>query len=236
MTVPAGHPATSPEHPLRPRRIAALVVLVLLVLVVSRSDSLHQLVVQTLTVAERTIRENPRLGPLLFLALAAASAMLAFFSSAALVPVGVFAWGGAVTFLLIWGGWTLGGIAGYGIARTLGRPVVHWLLPRSVTERYERIAASNRSWFAALLFQLALPSEIPSYVFGLIRYPFGRYLLVVAIGEAPFAAMDVFLGDAFIRRQASVFAMVAVAGLLLTVLAWLGLHQRTGAGEGKFSA
>ena len=46
----------------------------------------------------------------LFVLLAAISAVLAFFSSALLLPVAVFTWGSKVTFVLLWLGWLLGGI------------------------------------------------------------------------------------------------------------------------------
>ena len=57
------------------------------------------------------------------LLLATASAMLAFLSSAIIVPIGVYAWGSVNCFLLLWIGWLLGGVLTYAIGYTLGRPV-----------------------------------------------------------------------------------------------------------------
>ena len=50
--------------------------------------------------------------------------MLAFLSTAVLVPVAVVTWGQTGTFVLLWVGWILGGVCAYTIARHFGRPVV----------------------------------------------------------------------------------------------------------------
>jgi uncharacterized membrane protein YdjX (TVP38/TMEM64 family) len=214
------------HHPLHPRRIATVAVVIVLALAVSRSDALNNVLIDGLNLAEGEIRAHPRAGALLFLGLAGLSAMLAFFSSAALVPIGVYVWGKSTTCLLLWSGWTLGGVAGYWIARTLGRRVVGWLVPSGSIARYERFAVEQARWPFVLLFQVALPSEIPSYVLGLVRYPFVLYLAAVALGEFPFAAMAVYLGQAFVERQGIVFGAVLLAGLLLSGLAWRTLHRR----------
>jgi len=223
---PSRNPESVSHHPLRPRRIAAAVVVIILALVVSHSDALHRVLLEGLTLAEGGIRAHPRAGALLFLALAGLSAMLAFFSSAALVPIGVYVWGKSTTCLLLWVGWTLGGVAGYWMARTMGRRVVGWLAPPATIARYEQFAAKEARWPFVLLFQIALPSEIPSYVLGLVRYPFHLYLAAVTVGELPFAAMAVYLGQAFVAQQGMIFGGVLLAGLLLSALAWKTLHRR----------
>ena len=49
-------------------------------------------------------------GAVLFVVMSAAAAMLAFFSTAVLVPVAVVTWGQTGTFVLLWVGWILGGV------------------------------------------------------------------------------------------------------------------------------
>ena len=68
------------------------------------------------------------LGKLVFVLVSALSAMLAFFSSAVVVPVAVYAWGNATTLALLWGAWLLGGIGSYVVGRTLGRRVAAWAI------------------------------------------------------------------------------------------------------------
>ena len=82
-----------PHHPLHHRRVALLVAFVAIVLAVTTSDALHQAFVDVLAIAERLMRAYPRAGMLAFVGLASLSAMLSFFSSSALVPVGVYVWG-----------------------------------------------------------------------------------------------------------------------------------------------
>lgn len=203
-----------------------MAMVIALALLVSRSDALHNILMQGLNLAEGEIRAHPRGGVLVFLLLTGLSAMLAFFSSAALVPIGVYVWGKTVTCLLLWSGWTLGGMAGYWMARTLGRRVVGWLAPSASIARFRRFAVEEARWPFVLLFQVALPSEIPSYVLGLVRYPFLGYCAAVALGELPFALMAVYLGQAFVDRQGIVFGGVLVAALLFSGLVWRALRQR----------
>ena len=52
-----------------------------------------------------------------------------------------------------------------------------------------------------LLFQLAVPSEIPGYLLGTLGYRFSRYLVVVSVGEVPYALGTVLLGESFVSRE-----------------------------------
>jgi uncharacterized membrane protein YdjX (TVP38/TMEM64 family) len=213
-------------------RVAVLGTLVVLAVVVIRSDALHRAILEAFSAAERVIREHPVGGISVFLLLAALSAVLAFFSSAFIVPIGVFVWGRAATLLLLWIGWTAGGVAGYWLSRTLGRRVVRWLAPDAPVARYEGFVTRAR-WPLVLLFQLALPSELTSCILGLAGYPFARYLLIVMFAELPFAAMAVYLGDAFLKQQALAFGGTLAAAGALTAIAWRVLRRHTGESAGQ---
>ena len=82
-------------------------------------DGLHR----ALSAAEPLITEHPFLGAIVFVLLAAISAVLAFFSSALLLPAAVYTWGNTVTFGLLWLGWLLGGVGTYALGRGLRGPV-----------------------------------------------------------------------------------------------------------------
>jgi len=101
-----------PHHPLEHRRVVLFLVIIAAVVAITTSDAVHDAFVDVLAIAERLMRAYPRAGMVLFIALSALSAMLSFFSSSALVPVGVFVWGSTTTMLLLWSGGVLGGIAG----------------------------------------------------------------------------------------------------------------------------
>ena len=214
-----------PHHPLHHRRVALLVAFVAIVLAVTTSDALHQAFVDVLTIAERLMRAYPRAGMLAFVGLASLSAMLSFFSSSALVPVGVDVWGAQQTMLMLWVGGVLGGTAGYWMARTLGRRIVKRLVPEAPFRRYETFFRTRAQWRTVLLFRLALQSELPSYVLGVLRYPFRRYLPMMLLGEIPFVFFAVYLGETLLERNGVVFAIALCVGVGLTVLAFRALQR-----------
>ena len=213
------------RHPLNARRVAVLLVLLVLVLGVLSSAPLHRALLDLLAVAEQVMRAYPRIGMLLFFALAGFSAMLSFFSSAALVPVGVYVWGPTVTMLLLWSGGTVGGILGYWFARTLGRRAVKRMFPAEPLRKYETFFATRADWRTILLFRLALQSELPSYVLGLVRYPLVRYLPIIMVAEALFVLLEVYLGAAFLERNTLTFVAALLIGAGLMVWAWKRLQR-----------
>jgi uncharacterized membrane protein YdjX (TVP38/TMEM64 family) len=181
--------------------------------------------VDVLAIAERLMRAYPRAGMLAFVGLASLSAMLSFFSSSALVPVGVYVWGAQRTMLMLWVGGVLGGTAGYWMARTLGRRIVKRLVPEAPFRRYETFFRTRAQWRTVLLFRLALQSELPSYVLGVLRYPFRRYLPMMLLGEIPFVFFAVYLGETLLERNGVVFAIALSLGVGLTVLAFRALQR-----------
>lgn len=172
------------------------------------------------------IAAHPLAGALLFVLLSALSAMLAFVSSAVLVPSALLAWGSTPTLLLLWAGWILGGLAAYGLARSLGRPLAARLASAGTLERYEQRLSRHSSFGLVVLFQLALPSEIPGYVLGLARYPPGRYLAAVALAELPYALGTVYLGHELLEGNALLLLGLGAGGLALSLGAFRRLHQR----------
>jgi uncharacterized membrane protein YdjX (TVP38/TMEM64 family) len=205
------------------RRLAAGALVAGLLVVVVTSDRVHGAFLGLVETAQPLILTHPVQGVLLFVVLAALSATLAFFSSVVLVPVGVEAWGVLATTALLWLGWTLGGASAYAAARFLGRPLAHRVVARSRLERFEHGVSAKTPFGLVLLFQLAVPSEVPGYVLGLARYPFGRYLLVVGLGELPYAIGTVLVGVSLIERRLMLLLGLAAGGALLAaavVLVW----------------
>jgi uncharacterized membrane protein YdjX (TVP38/TMEM64 family) len=161
-----------------------------------------------------------------FVVLAAVSAMVAFLSSAVLIPVAIYVWGPWVCFVLLWAGWFIGGLAAYGIGRFLGRPIVHRLVRPAALERQERWARSRRSLVGIVLLQLAVPSDLAGYVFGLIRCPFVPFMGALALAEVPYALGAVYLGVSFVERRIVPLFVLALAGAALSVLALRTYHRR----------
>jgi uncharacterized membrane protein YdjX (TVP38/TMEM64 family) len=189
-------------------------------------DGLHATLLRGLAAGAELIGERPVLGVVVFVVLSALSAMLAFFSSAVLVPVALSTWGKGLTLVLLWGGWTLGGAMAYAVGRYLGRPVVTVFLSEATIARYEDRISRHAPFGLVLLFQLALPSEIPGYVLGLVRYRFWRFLAALLLAELPYALGTLYLGASFLERQPLTLIALGVAGALLMGLAIYALRKR----------
>lgn len=217
------------------RALGALLLCGVVVLLLS-IDSLFALLQQVLEAAEPLIAAHPFGGRVLFVALSALSAMLAFFSSALLVPVAVYNWGRLATMLMLWLGWLLGGACAYAVGRFLGRPMLRGLSSARMEEFYLRRLPAQIDFPVALLFQLAMPSELPGYLFGTLRVPFRLYLGVLALVEAPFAVGTVLLGDSFIQRQGGWMLVLVMVGVGISLVAVYRLHRKLqGGDEGRRS-
>ena len=210
------------------RRIATVAAILIAAAVVMFSAPVRDLIDRVLRSASATITQHPDAGMLVFVAWSIASALLAFVSSAVIVPVAVYTWGTRTTLVLLWFSWILGGICSYAIGRTLGRPLASWVVSRERIDFYASRIAKNAGFLTALLFQLAVPSEVPGYVLGTIRFRFAIYLLALALGELPFAIAAVYLGDAFIHRNYALLAVAGVAAFALSAIAIRIVHRRIG--------
>lgn len=213
------------HHPLHHRRVVYLVVFLAIVAAITTSDVVHDAFVDVLRTAEGVMREYPRAGMAIFVLLAAMSAMLSFFSSSALVPIGVFVWGPTTTALLLWIGGVSGGSFGYWFARTLGRRIVKRLVPEAPFRRYETFFRERARWQTILLFRVALQSELPSYVLGALRYPFPKYLPMMILAELPYVLFATYLGQSLIDRNGMIFAIALLLGVSLTVVAFRALQR-----------
>jgi uncharacterized membrane protein YdjX (TVP38/TMEM64 family) len=229
-----GRPTTPP--PLRPGRLPlgwtrALILLLLLgaLAFLVSTEEFQAALSWLLTKVEPVIARHPVSGALLFLLLSALSAMLAFFSSAVLVPVAILDWGKLGCACLLWLGWILGGACAYGIARFWGRPVVRRLTSSRALARYEERISRRTPFGLVLLFQLAVPSEIPGYVLGLARYGLRRYLLILALAELPYAVGTVYLGESLLEQRTLLLLGLGALAILFSVWALHVLRRRLGA-------
>jgi uncharacterized membrane protein YdjX (TVP38/TMEM64 family) len=213
-------------------RIAAralpLAILVLALAVLAWSDTAHRIVMRAFAAANGVIVEHEALGMVAFVALAALSAMLAFFSSAVLVPAAVFAWGPVLATALLALGWILGGVTSYSLARWIGRPVLGVLAPGRSFRPYEQRLTSRTTFGLVVLLQLALPSEIPGVVLGLVRYPLGRYVVALALAELPYAIGTVLLGQSFVERRLLALVSLGAVAALAATLSVRALRRRLG--------
>jgi uncharacterized membrane protein YdjX (TVP38/TMEM64 family) len=199
------------------RHIVIVGIFIILAGLFTASDTLHDSMEEIIIWIEGLISQAPILGMVAFVGLAMLSAMLAFFSSAVFAPIGVYAWGKAGCFALLWLGWLLGGIVSYCIGRFFGRSVAGMLVDEEKIVGWERELGERARFIHVLLFQAAVPSEIPGYVLGILRYSFLRYLAALAITELPYAIVTVYLGESFLKGESTLFIMLGVAAIVLGV-------------------
>jgi Uncharacterized conserved protein len=208
------------------RRLFFLLLMFALMIAASLSDPVHNAFNAGLEKLKPVIRHHDVLGLLLFFALSTLSAIAFFFSTAVMVPVAVYTWGKAATILLLWTSWLLGGAISYSIGRRPGRRLARWVVPKKKVANYEKKFSAKASFPLVLLFQLAVPSEIPGYVLGTLRYDFWKFIAAAAIGELPFAVAAVYLGESFMRRQYLPLTAIALGGIVFSAAALYFLHKR----------
>ena len=202
--------------------IAVAAALVLLVGVVAL-PGFKEAVEEVSNRVEDLIDENPATGAAVFFVFSAVSAMLAFASSAVLVPVATEVWGGVVTFLLLWGGWTTGAVAAYAIGK-LARPLLDRVGYEKKLHEYERFVSRRMKFWAVLLFCIAVPSEIPGYIFGAMRYPFFVFVAAVGTAEALYAIGAIVAGESLL--EANPLQLFAAGAALIAIAAGAGFALR----------
>jgi uncharacterized membrane protein YdjX (TVP38/TMEM64 family) len=208
------------------RRVLLIAALVALLALVLLERSALEAIQGWAGTIERVAAAHPVGAIVLVLGFAALSAMLAFVSTAVIAPFLATTWGSPLAILLLWTGWLLGGMLAYAIGRTLGRPVIGRLASPTLLARYEEFVSQRAPFGLVLLFQLALPSEVPGYLLGLVRYPFPKFLLALALAELPYAVATVLLGSGVIQRRVAVVAAVGAAVVVLSAWTFHLLHRR----------
>jgi len=216
---------TEPRHALTPGRLALLLAVGVVLFVTVSSDSIHAFLLGLVTAAGENVSTRPVWGAVVFVLLSATSAMLAFFSTGVIVPVALVTWGRLGTLLLLWVGWILGGVFAYTLSRFFGRKVITALTSGEALAYGDRVSA-KAPFRLILLFQLGLPSEIPGYVLGLLRYPFLAYLTALGLAELPYAVATVYLGDSLLQRNAPLLLGLGLGIVLLGLWAFRELQRQ----------
>jgi uncharacterized membrane protein YdjX (TVP38/TMEM64 family) len=224
---------TAEQAPTFRLRAILLVALVAGLIVLAWSDPVHDAVLQVFEEAKVIIQDHPFMGAVLFVMLSALAAMLAFFSSAVLVPPAVYAWGPVACAALLWAGWMLGGLSSYALAYRYGERVMRWLAPGKSIARYQSRVREQASFGFILLFQLALPSEIPGLVLGIARFPLERYLLALALAELPYAIGTTMLGASFVARRFGLLLSLGALAAVTAIVLGRALRRRLGSTTGK---
>lgn len=198
------------------RRIAVLLVTIAAITLIAAIEPLHGAARKVIAMTEPAIQQHAVAGAVVFVLLSALSAMVVFFSTAVITPIAVEAYGPFTALLLLWLGWILGGLTAYAIGRFFGRRVVSWFVDPWRLRDYEQRARRMVAFRHVLLFQLAVPSEVPGYVLGLAGCRFRTFAAAMALGELPFAVGAVYLGESFLERNYPLLLAIGIAGAALS--------------------
>lgn len=217
-------PAALPDLGLDWKRFLVPTIVFLVVLGVAAS-SLHGYVEAAIRWGGNLISGHSKWGAVAFVVIGALSTMLAFFSSVVIIPVAVDQWGVPLTTALLLLGCTLGGCAAYSIGRFLGARIARRFIPHEQMEYYEQRISRHAKFPVVLVFQLALPSEIPGYVLGTVRYRFLPYLLALLLAEFPYVVGTVLIGAGFLERNYGLMVAVGIVGLGLVTWAVQSLRR-----------
>lgn len=174
---------------------------------------------------ERVARGAGAFAPAAFVALAMISALMAPFSSLALVPGAVLAWGREPAFALLSLGWVLGSLGSYAIGRFAGERLLHRFIPHARIEVLTERIGAHRAFVAGTLARVVLPSEA-GYAYGLVRWNFPQYVVMTLLAEIPVAALVVYGSDALLEKRGSWFVGILIIATLVLIATWLLVHLR----------
>jgi uncharacterized membrane protein YdjX (TVP38/TMEM64 family) len=168
--------------------------------------------------AEAIMNAHPVMGAAVFFLFAALSAMLAFTSSVVLVPAANLVWGKLITFLLLWGGWVAGAVVSFGIG-IVARPLLVRLGFQEKLNKYQQFVSRRMKFWTTVLFCIAVPSEIPGYLLGGLRYPFLKFVGAIALAESMYALGIVFAGQSLIAAKPLTFAVIVAVLIIIAIAA-----------------
>lgn len=138
-------------------------------------------------------------------------------ASFALIPAASQVWGGFWSGLMTGGGWILGGIVAFLIARRYGQDIVRHLTSRDALDLVHRFIPRTPAitfWILVVL-EVFLPVDLLSYAAGLFtRLHLKTYAAAVAVGNIPSGIIFAYLGRLPLTWQLGV---CAVTGILVFV-------------------
>ena len=176
---------------------------------------------------QRWVRGFGFWGPLLIFAMMLAQTLLAFIPSLLVMVVAVLAYGPVWGGLISWGGLVLAAALAYAIGRTLGPVTVDRLIGHGAEQKLESFVERYGMWgVVAARISPALSTDAVSYVAGLLRMGFHRFILATALGILPLATLISVLGEEIDRLRNGLIWVSVVS--LLAFIAWVMIDRRRG--------
>ena len=190
------------------KHLIAFAVIAVFALLFWSSYALQNYIFGAIGVLEKYINHYPLIGLLIFIGLAALSAVISPFTSAPLIPAAIIIFGKLITFLSLWFGWILGGFFSYLLGLYAARPMAIRLLSDEKIEEYQKKLSRKTNFPLILFFRMSVPAEIPGPVLGALKYSPIKFLLATAIAELPYAVATIYAGNALIAGQKFTFLLL----------------------------
>jgi uncharacterized membrane protein YdjX (TVP38/TMEM64 family) len=200
---------------LKKRNIAIATSFTFIGLLIWSSVQFQAFFAKLVPVFENLTHRNEFLSIFVFISLGTLSTMLSSFSSAPLVPIAVIVWGSNPTALYLLTGWMVGDVLSYIIGYYAGNPILKkFVRLDEKIDYYRKKIPPNAQFKLVFFFIMSMPSEVPNYTLGTLRYNFLKYFLTITLGEMIFAFVTAYAGQALVQKNYFLFAG-GVALLLL---------------------
>jgi len=164
--------------------------------------------------------KNGPLAMLIFFILSMLSAMFMPLSNVPLVPFASMIWGNTATFILLLTGWLIGDIASYTIGWFAGYPLVEKFMIFKNIQKYRRHLNPESEFSIVLLVRMVMPAEITGYLLGILKYHFGKYMVVTFLSELLVAVITVFISEAILQKKILLSIALMVALILIFVISY----------------
>lgn len=159
---------------------------------------------------ERYVGQNELLGFLIFLLIAILSALLSPLTNVPMIPVAIVLWGVAPTMIILFVGWLIGDIIAYYVGRYVGGPLFRYIISAKRFDKWVAEIQRHTRFYMLLLLRIALPAEL-GYAFGIMRYPFVKYMAITFIAEIPFVLITTYASEAILNGERfKFFTLIAV--------------------------
>ena len=153
--------------------------------------------------AQNYVKQAGVWAPVLFVALSAASLIIAPLSGSSLFILGGALFGKEVAFLLSYAGTLLGCSTNFWISRKLGRKVAARFIGHDELDDLDKFTQrmGNRRGILYITLLMPLGQDIVSYAVGLTKTPYRNFFVALAVSGAAIVAAYIYLGTGLLEKM-----------------------------------
>jgi uncharacterized membrane protein YdjX (TVP38/TMEM64 family) len=126
-------------------------------------------------------------------------------------------------------------MAAFGIGK-LAAPMLFRLGYKEKLEKYQHFVSKRMKFWAVLVFCLAVPSEVPGYLFGGMKYPFWKFIAAIAIAESIYGLGIIVAGESLLEAEPGVVLITIGMMVVIAVAAGFVLRRVKGRKAGARSS